>query len=161
MFVLNDIKSSMLKAGCRALGIIYCITSPLWRIIQKQLAYIGNNRCLLNLVDLLEILTKAKNDSSDIITGPFHDVIVKDTEILKEDAQTGVITMQILQWLFEAMSNRSKIQVRDHLPEGTFYTFQATTWEDSQNTVKHHKLKLKILKKENKEPKMRQRFKRE
>lgn len=36
MSILKDIKSPMLKAGCRALGIIYCITSPLWRIIENN-----------------------------------------------------------------------------------------------------------------------------
>lgn len=141
MSILKDIKSPMLKAGCRALGIIsYCITSPLWRIIE-------NNSHILEMTDvysnLLEFLTKAKDDCSEVITGkflPFPDVNVQDTELLKEDAVTDLITMQILQWLFEAMFYLLERQARDHLPGGKFYTPQATIWEESQSTVKHNKL---------------------
>lgn len=58
MCILKDIKSPMLKAGCRALRIIsYCVTSPLWRIIE-------NNSQIFEMTDvysnLLEFLTKAK-----------------------------------------------------------------------------------------------------
>lgn len=41
--------------------------------------------------NLLEFLTKAKDDCSEVITGklfPFPDVNVQDSELLKEDAET-------------------------------------------------------------------------
>lgn len=108
---------------------------------------IENNLHILEMTDvysnLLEFLTKAKDDSSEVITGkflPFPDVNVEDTELLKEDAETDLITMQILQWFFEAMSYLLERQERDHLPGGKFYTPQATTLEESQSTVKNNKL---------------------
>lgn len=140
MSILKDIKSPMLKAGCNALGVIsYYITSPLWLIIE-------NNSHILEMTDvysnLLEFLTKAKYDCSEVITWkclPFPDASVQDTELLKKDAATDLITMQILQWLFEAMSYLLGRQARYHLPGGKFYTPKATIWEESQSTVKHNK----------------------
>ena len=141
MSVLRDIKNPILKAGCRALGIIsHCVTSPLWRIIES-------NSHILEMADvysnLLEFLKTAKEDSSEVITGklqPFPEVSVEENELVIEDAETDTITVQILQWLFEAMSHLLERQTKDHLPGGKFYCTSATTWNQSQSTVKHNKL---------------------
>lgn len=88
-------------------------------------------------------LQRQKDDCSKVITGKFlqfPDVSVQDTELLKEDAETDLILMQILQWLFEAMFFLLERQARDHFPGGKFYTPQPTIWEESQSTVKHNKL---------------------
>ena len=128
--VLNDLKSPLYIAGCRALGLIdKVVTGPLWRKIQDSLTSVldmGPVYCeLVEKFDSWGLDAQSFTDGSALLDKANRIHVDEVWEELIADHESNVLTQEILQLLCKAFSITTNWLLIDHLPGGKFYTMDA------------------------------------
>lgn len=130
-------------ACCKVLGLISkLITSPLWRLIEKNMHVLDMNS---NYHQLLIYLERMSENANDFITGdecPFPiDLIEKDEaydKLVQPEDNIDVTACAFAQMAFKALANVLRKAMKEQLPGRSYYDVTDDMRHQTKSVIPHN-----------------------
>lgn len=131
-FVLRDLKSPFIIAGCKALGIVdKLITGPFWRHLQtSSVSVLGMSDTYTKMRDSFQMWSE---DAQPVVEN--EALLFPDTTNFRDDVMDCLfaskeyddLVQEILQLLFKSFTLTIERMLIDHLPGGEFHGVEDST----------------------------------